>query len=171
MPFSERVSKQFGRGDPPVARLPSDFRECVLASAAKSSSAACDAAVGSRVAGFGFCAQPEYADSTYCACVNADLQKPQCVFRPCADSLQAFKPTAMQTKTLCPSTINCASVRGMGGETNVAAGVQAPSNCYGPSFWLLEYLSTIVIFLIIALVLGALLAARRRRRPPPAVNV
>ena len=159
--YSLHRDLNFGDTDMPVASLPPDFQACVKSSASGRSSTACDAVVGSKVTGFGYCSQKAYENMTYCGCVNAGVSTPECVFAPCADTPNAYKTTAMQTvlggpARPCPSLVNCASVRAMGGSGNVASSVRQPQNCYGLVPWALEHLNTIVLLLVLVAVIAIL---------------
>lgn len=171
--YSPHRDKSFGATDVPLEQLPADFRGCISQSASGKSSANCDAIVGFRETGYGYCALDKYKDMTYCACVNAGTAVPECVFGPCADNANAYKTTTMQTVlsnagSNCPNSVNCALVRSMGGSSNVASGVAQPSNCYGFLPWISEHLTQIVLVLIlvaiVAVLLGYHLPARRAKK-------
>jgi hypothetical protein len=171
--YSPHRDLNFGDTDVPVASLPPDFQACVKSSASGQSSTACDAVVGSKVTGLGYCSQKAYENMTYCGCVNAGVSTPECVFAPCADTPNAYKTTAMQTvlgdpARSCPSSVNCASVRAMGGSGNVASSVSQEPGCYGFFPWIQEHLTTIVLLLIlvaiVAVLIGYYFVPEKRRR-------
>lgn len=170
---SPHRSRSFGGTSVPLEQLPANFQGCISQSASGKSSADCDATVGNREAGYGYCAQDKYKDMAYCACVNAGTATPECVFGPCADDANAYKTTTMQTVlsnagSNCPNNVNCALVRSMGGSGNVASGIARPSNCYGFLPWVSEHLTQIVMVLIlvtvVAVLLGYHLPAQRAKK-------
>ena len=95
--------------------------------------------MGSALTGYGYCAAPAYRQQIYCACVNAPIAFPECVFGPCANSdgqMGAYKTTNMQEVVTsasknCPQTVNCTQVFQMGGSGNIASGVAQSMNCGG----------------------------------------
>lgn len=78
--------------DPPFSSLPADFQACVGATPG----AGCDALVGSAAEGSGYCARPEYAQTTYCACANSAFPCPHVSLAACANSEYAYRPAAMR---------------------------------------------------------------------------
>lgn len=162
---------RFGEDDTPLEALPPRVQACIRASAAGTSTPGCDALMGSLAAGRGFCADRARAASSYCACVNAPVPLPECVFGPCAVFPRAYKTAAMQRAMAhpeqgCPDEVNCATLQVMGGPANLAPGVDAPRGCFGPRYWVIEHLTPIVFFLILVTILAVLVgydAIPRRR--------
>jgi hypothetical protein len=157
--YSPHRDISFGDTHVPAAVLPLAFQACVNSSARGESSAECDSTVGSKVTGLGYCSQKAYKNTIYCGCVNSGVSSPECVFAPCADTPHAYKTTAMQTTLKdptrpCPSSVNCASVRAMGGEKNVASNVRQPKQCYGLGSWIMEHFNTIVVLLVLVAVIA-----------------
>ena len=172
MALSHNADQSFDAKDIPLDQLPADFRQCILASANGESSDACDTIMGSKNSSYGYCAKDAHAFGPYCACVNANVQRPECVFHPCVDILQAYK-TGPMTHAIknkdCPKTVNCATVRAMGGEGNVATGYSIPPGCHGFQGWVIAHLSEIVLFLILVMILAIAYTYiphhKSRRRP------
>ena len=122
--------------DPPVDRLPTDFKTAILHSQTETQTPADNNVIGSALSGSGYCAQDKFKQQLYCACVNAPTANPECIFTDCANQIDAYKTTHMQkvmnnAEKLCPSTVNCTQVFDMGGSSNIASGVQQTMNCGG----------------------------------------
>jgi len=144
----------FGTNDPPLKDLPADFRAAIESSIScevkqyqsSDGKGGCnvpayyasgfDDIIGSARYGYGYCANPLYRQTTYCACVNAPIDNPMCFFKPCNGSENAFKPSTTQAKISnlnknCPqeNVVNCTQVFEMGGSDNVASRVTQIQNC------------------------------------------
>lgn len=159
--------------DPPVDKLPPDFRTAILNSQAGKSTPADDNVIGSALAGAGYCSQDEFKKQLYCACVNAPIANPECIFAPCTNYTQAYKTTAMQdvltnTQKNCPTTVNCTQVFEMGGSGNIASGVSQTMNCGGvvetfiTNIQTHPFLAIVVLILIISVIM--LVSAPRARQ-------
>lgn len=128
---------KFSTPNLPVPMLPNGFKQAIQNSIAGESTSSDDQVVGSIASGMGFCASDQFKDTLYCACVNAPVSSPECIFLPCNAQSIAYKTTGMQ-KTLsaaadqCPRIINCTQIRKMGGAHNLAQGVKQEMNCGGP---------------------------------------
>lgn len=141
--------QKFG-GDVNIPELPAEFAAAVNASiacqAAQATPAGCDLAayqagnydetIGSAQWGYGFCADPKYRQMTYCACVNAPIANPECIFQACTNSPHAYvntkmMPTVKDRSTNCPKSVNCQQIFEMGGSGNVADRVSQSQNCGG----------------------------------------
>lgn len=117
--------------------LPRDFQYAMIRSSQGVPTAQDDLNVGSVRMGSGYCADPKYRQQLYCACVNAPVTFPECVFSPCANAsgiTGAYKPIAAQAvlqnaSARCPKIINCTQILQMGGSQNVASGVGQAMNC------------------------------------------
>lgn len=119
---------EYGPGPPPDA-LPSGLRNSIWLSSQRLQTAYTDAVVGSRCSGQGYCSQPAYADTVYCACVNS-VAYAQCAFPPCSNQPLAYKTVAMR-ETPCPPDLNvCTNLAQVGGSSNRAA-VSQYFNCGG----------------------------------------
>ena len=120
----------------PNETLPPDFQAAIQASIDEKQTNADDDLIGSAIAGEGYCSQPRYAQQVYCACVNAPVAYPECIFKPCSNSARAYKTVQMRNvmdnaQKLCPTTISCTQVFEMGGKDNIATGVSQVMNCGG----------------------------------------
>jgi hypothetical protein len=126
-----------------------------------------DLAMGSAATGRGYCADPAYAQQIYCACVNAPVPNPECIFRFCSNfggTQGSYKPTYMQTvindaSTKCPQEVNCTQVYQMGGSDNIASGVSQTMNCGGvvnnmiTNIQAHPFLAIVVLVLILSVVM------------------
>lgn len=109
--------------DPALSTLPLEFQSCLPPNPP---TVDCDMnIVGSLAHGAGYCAYPAYADTTYCACVNAPITSSQCYFAPCANSAYAYMTTKMkeQSGANCPQGIVCINIVDVGGSQNVVTGI------------------------------------------------
>jgi len=104
---------------------------------------ACINTVGSCVVGGGLCADPRYANTPQCACVNSPLNSSNsnayCSDNRCtgaSSAAQAFvNPNDVTFKwgtKGCPTTvINCTQITKAGGSQNVISGNSQSQNCGG----------------------------------------
>jgi len=83
-----------------------------------------DNAMGSLCHQDGFCANPDYSMSQYCACVNSAVPWPACALGACNANEYAYKPTDQQawlTTQQCPSgLVICQNIAEYGGSGNVS---------------------------------------------------
>lgn len=153
--------------DRPFRDLPPDFQAALTASSQGKSTADTDAVVGSALAGYGYCDDPTYRTMTYCACVNAPIANPECVFAPCTNAPNAYMTVEMQRTAAagekrCPASVNCTQIIQMGGNHNVSSNIGQTQNCGGVVQTFITNVSshpvvTVVAFvLIIAIVMFAL---------------
>lgn len=114
--------------DPPLALVQSDAAypgafACITGNA---SSEPCDEVMGSLAHGLGFCADPKYASTTYCACVNSPTPDAACFFAPCANSGLAYRPVEQRTMVdtnSCPKIgVMCNQILAVGGRDNIVSG-------------------------------------------------
>lgn len=118
----------------PIENLPAPFRNAIINSNNRVSDFNDDAIVGSIRAGSGYCALDAYKRELYCACVNAPVPNPECIFTSCANYSNAYKTFAMNqalqnSQQNCPSYVSCNQILNMGGESNVASGIDQSFNC------------------------------------------
>ena len=115
--------------DPPVATIPADFRACLPPA---QGSAACDLIVGSSASGLGFCGDPRWRQTTYCACVNNSVGCPSFSMAACANSAHAYKPYAwyqspqpgqLSPYETCAKSPICVNLVEVGGSQNVVSGI------------------------------------------------
>ena len=117
--------------DPPPSKLRTDapdFYNCIFKGAAQCDAAgdpsACDATVGSLAEGTGYCSMAQYAQTTYCACVNSPVADAGCFFAPCTRNV-AYLPCKQQQivkNGKCPPAVVCTQVIEVGGANNVVSG-------------------------------------------------
>ncbi len=169
--------------DPPFDTLPTDFQSALAASSAGKSTASTDSVVGSSGSGLGYCGGKEYAQTTYCACVNSPVAASECVFAPCTNAVNSYKTTGMQTVLAdaadqCPQSVNCIQTFDMGGEGNVASHVEMTQNCnsttnlFTTPITAHPYICVVVLVMVCALALlvaGPPAATWRTPLPPPSV--
>ncbi len=74
---------------PDKSTLPQAFQNCLVPNPA----AGCDDVVGGTQVASGFCADPAYADTRYCACVNNKLACPFVTSPACQNSGDAYRPS------------------------------------------------------------------------------
>jgi hypothetical protein len=147
--------------------LPPAFQTAMSNSQKGRSTLTDDNNMGSALTGYGYCADPTYRQQIYCACVNAPIAFPECVFLPCANSdglMGSYKTSNMQ-KALedasknCPQTVNCTQVFQMGGSGNIAPGVSQSMNCGGvvnnmiTNIQAHPFLTIVVLVLILSVVM------------------
>jgi hypothetical protein len=118
----------------PASLLPADFQTAITNSALGRTTVVDNAVMGSWASGQGYCSMPGFRQQVYCACVNAPVANPTCIFAPCNLNSAAFKTTAMQrvaenAAAQCPQSVNCKQVYDMGGADNVASNVSQTINC------------------------------------------
>ena len=70
---------------PSVNNLPGPFKTAILNSQEGTNTLANDAVIGSVAMGSGFCSSDVYKHQLYCACVNAPVAGPECIFAPCTN--------------------------------------------------------------------------------------
>jgi hypothetical protein len=148
--------------------LPSNFKAAVTRSSMGTNTVDDDALIGSAGSGCGYCSQADYAQQTYCACVNSAAANPECVVASCANEAYAYKTIDMHkvldnASRLCPNEVTCIQVMAMGGSKNVASGITQEQNCDGTSTtgsktrsW--EVLFVMIVLVIILILLGYLVA-------------
>jgi len=162
--------------DPPVDQLPADFKTAILSSQAGTQTPTDDNVIGSALSGSGYCAQDHYKQQLYCACVNAPVANPECIFAACANQSDAYKTTQMQkvvndAAKLCPATVNCTQVFEMGGSSNIASGVTQTMNCGGivetfiTNIQAHPFLAVVVLIFIVSVVM---LVSGSGKKPSPA---
>ena len=74
--------------DMPLAELPEAMRNCLTNQATQE----CDNIIGNADQGQGYCSDPLYKRTTYCACVNNKIGCAQYAMASCANSAYAYKP-------------------------------------------------------------------------------
>jgi len=80
----------------PDTQLPSTLDQRILKCIHdKRSSAYCDAIIGSKATGSGFCSKSPWDRMTYCACVNNALPCPHITTTTCSNSNSAYVPTQL----------------------------------------------------------------------------
>lgn len=149
------------------SQLPAAFQTAMSNSQKGTPTPADDNNMGSALTGYGYCADPTYRQQVYCACVNAPIAYPECVFGPCANSdgqMGAYKTTNMQKALTnasknCPQAVNCTQVFQMGGSDNIASGVSQSMSCGGvvnnmvTNIQAHPFLSIVVLVLILSVVM------------------
>ncbi|MFA6166973.1 MAG: hypothetical protein WC700_10170 [Gemmatimonadaceae bacterium] len=115
---------QFGP-DPPLEDLPKHFRACIE----KPGTPGCDALVGSAASGNGYCSRSQYAQTTYCACVNNAIPCAGVVAAACVNSEFAYRPTAIRAPAgedylACKNLPICINVVEVGGNQNVVQNIK-----------------------------------------------
>lgn len=159
--------------NPPLNALPDEIIPCLEAAAAgKPPPPGCDTIIGGIGRG-GFCGEPAFQDTYYCACVNAyDLIPfPECIFAPCTDR-GAYMTTKMYSVTRdaakqCPQTINCNMISVMGGRQNVSSGNVQKINCGGT---VIRGATAPLIVLAFLILLFAIVVSGGRRGAPKRVE-
>jgi hypothetical protein len=160
--------------DPLLSSLPKAFQACLQGSPGPS----CDALVGSLAQGSGFCAEPEYAQTTFCACVNNAIPCPTVAAAACANSAFAYAPTDMRppsgrTFLRCKSQPICVDLVEVGGGQNVVSGVTQQCGAItnvrrvlsaSPALAALAFFAFLTL---VALAVGAFTPTAARRPPPP----
>lgn len=158
------ANSTFSGMSPPIDQLPADFQAALAHSQAGTSTPADDAVIGSALAGSGYCAGSAFAHQLYCACVNAPVADPECVFAPCANYTAAYKTSQMQ-KVLadadqnCPATVDCTQVFEMGGDDNVATGISQSMDCGNVVSTIMTSIGDHPVVALILVVLTALLVS------------
>ena len=143
------------------SQLPAAFQTAMSNSHKGTPTPADDNNMGSALTGFGYCADPIYRQQVYCACVNAPIAYPECVFGPCANyngQTGAYKTTNMQKALTnanknCPPAVNCTQVFQMGGSDNIASGVPQTMSCGGVVNNMITNIQAHPFFSIVVLVL------------------
>jgi hypothetical protein len=147
--------------------LPKPFQVAMANSQKGTSTPTDDNNIGSALTGYGYCADPAYRQQVYCACVNAPIAFPECVFGPCANSdgqMGSYKTTNMHKAMAnasknCPQTVNCTQVFQMGGSNNIASGVSQSMSCGGvvnnmiTNIQAHPFLAIVVLVLILSVVM------------------
>ncbi len=142
--------------------LPADFRDAINKSQTYTQTLADDQKVGSLRYGFGYCSNNTYADTPYCACVNAPVANPECVFAPCTNFEMGYKTKDMHSVTTsnqCPNYVNCQQVFDMGGSNNVAPNTNQFLNCNGTVTYFINqmtqhpWVSSVSVILVISIVI------------------
>jgi hypothetical protein len=159
--------------NPPVDQLPVDFKTAVRNSQTGRQTLEDDRVIGSALAASGYCAQDKYKQQLYCACVNAPVANPECIFAPCANQSDAYKSTQMQrvendAQKECPTVVNCTQIFDMGGADNIASNVTQSLNCGVIETFVTSIqahpLLAVVLFVMMLVSVG-LLSAGLGRRP------
>lgn len=168
---------QFGP-DPPLSDLPQAFQACVEDPA---SSPNCDATVGSAAAGQGYCSQPAYAQTTYCACVNNAIPCPMVAAAACANSAFAYAPTTMQAPggqayLRCKGQPICVNIVEVGGSQNIVTGITQQcglitdvQNLISTSPLLAALTFILIVMIAVLLSLRTTPAGRAPPPPPPGI--
>lgn len=152
---------QFEEG-PAITALPASFAAAITASAGGTQNSTHDTIVGSACSGQGWCANPNYQNTVYCACVNNNGIYPQCIFTTCANQPMAYKTTQMRDtpcpplKTLCQNVISSASGNLYRNNQYVQCGDSGPPP-FSPTEWVKKNQVLVGIFVVIV-VLVLLLA-------------
>jgi hypothetical protein len=126
--MSQNTWTAFGP-DAPLSALPLAFRACLPPN---SSTEQCDELIGSAQDGQGFCADPNYRQMTYCACVNNSVACPEYAMASCANSAYSYKPWAWyqpgpdgapSKDQNCASAPICVNLMEVGGSQNVVSDI------------------------------------------------
>lgn len=163
----------FSGTNPPIDQLPKDFRQAILNSEAGKQTPTDDNVIGSAASGSGYCAQDNFKQQLYCACVNAPVANPECIFNVCANQGAAYKTVQMQrvvenAQKMCPTTINCTQIIEMGGAGNVSSNITQTLNCGGiidiftTNIQAHPFLSIVILILILSMVM---LVSGSRKKP------
>jgi len=166
--------------DPPPASLPAAARACLTPVA---STPACDEYIGSADSGQGFCADPLYKTTTYCACVNNAISCPQFSMASCANAAYAYKPSWWYAGTgpggagptpnaTCATSPICVNLVEVGGDQNVVTGITQQCGTItnvtnvlktNPTLATLAFL----LFVILIIVMSLPADSGRSQVPPP----
>jgi hypothetical protein len=172
----------------PYDELPANVQTALVNSFNRVQTAADDGAIGSAMAGVGFCY--ENPQQLYCACVNAPIAAAECIFAPCSEYANldprsnagaAYVKTNQQqvlndASKLCPTSVNCEQVFIMGGSGNIANNVSQTQNCGGVVNVFVTNVKAhpflAVVVLVLVLSVAMLLADGRGKKgelalPPP----
>jgi hypothetical protein len=115
--------------DPPITSLGSSVQNCLPPNKA---TAACDAVIGSAQTGNGFCANPQYAQTTYCSCVNSAVACPNFALAACANTEYSYKPWYWNQPSTtggpsrnqyCAKAPVCVNLVEVGGSQNIVSGI------------------------------------------------
>ncbi len=170
---SQTTFTQFGP-DPPLSQLPQAFQTCLPPNAP---SANCDNVVGSLATGQGYCSQPQYDQTTYCACVNNAIPCPMVAAAACANSAFAYVPTAMQAPNgqayqRCKGQPICVNIVEIGGSQNIVSGITQQCGIItniqnivsaNPTLAILAFLLFITLIVLMSIRTGG----TPRATPPP----
>ena len=146
------------------AGLPPSFQACLSANPP----GGCDATVGSLAAASGWCSQPAYARTTYCACVNNSSSCPAVAAAACANSAVAYQTQAMKGPAgreflACRGRVLCNNVVVANGAQNTTSVVQNCGAASGPQVANLvkskPHLAAIFLVLLFVLLLVVLAGA------------
>ena len=149
--------------DPAYTSLPGDMQACIA-----SPSAACDTTMGSAQTGGGYCASPEYAQTTYCSCVNSAISCPQVTMAACADTEHAYQPAFWvqsiegrpSQDSVCKAANLCVNLIDVEGDQNVLSGTTQQCGTVSNVFQSLKPGEVAAIALIVAIILAIALGGR-----------
>lgn len=114
---------QFGPS-PFLRDLPAAFQACIPPNPP---TAACDTIVGGLAEGYGYCATPQYAQTTYCACVNNAIPCPASAAAACTNAAFAYLQTRQSPGGAqyeeCKGVPICVNVLEVGGSQNLTSGL------------------------------------------------
>lgn len=110
--------------DQPISKLRADVKACVTGN---TSTEACDEIMGGLASNQGWCADPNNATQTYCACVNAPSTgyNAACFFSPCVNNAFAYQNQNQRNGVLkCPTNaVICNEIISITGSDNIVSGV------------------------------------------------
>ncbi len=125
---------KFTRPSPSVVNLPGWMRAAIQNSENGKQNESDDMQIGSISSGTGFCSTDRFKHQLYCACVNAPVANPECMFAQCTNNAVAYKTTQM-AKTMenrskeCPQVVSCQQIIDMGGSDNVTSNIAQELDC------------------------------------------
>lgn len=139
--------------------VPTAVANCIMNSRLGSTTAECDAIVGSTTLQQGFCNDLTNRNSTFCACVNSLAPCPKNAGNPyCQQSPQAYIPSAFQEGSEIQKACNaetCVNVIGVSGSGSSAGGsIQSCGNVVEPPKYPIAYILLFVTIILLAIVLG-----------------
>jgi hypothetical protein len=112
--------------DPHLDDLEPAFKACLNDTLSAASRRNCDELVG-QWGGSGFCSQPKYAQTTYCACVNNLIPCPMVAAAACANAAFSYRTSRMQEGGIeykeCKGQPICVNLVEIGGSQNVVGGI------------------------------------------------
>lgn len=117
-----------------------------------------------------YCQMKEYADTSYCACLNSRAPYPICGFAPCTTSRYAYKTTvqrdtAKDAKDMCPPENICQNIASLGGRGNIVK-TQQTINCGGTSNVIKTSATITTVIMFFLLVMLAVILATPAPPPP-----
>ncbi len=131
-------------------------------------SASCDVLMGDATQPGSLCADPRFAGTVYCACVNAPLPCPITTFAPCANDPLAYQSLLLQARNaVCSKQPLCINSEQVGGAQNVVYGTVQECGTITNILAQIPPLVYWVIVVAFAMVVYAAVAVRRARTSAP----